>query len=161
LYSNEKTIWKQKVVSLNTVNTLSIKIAESLRQEQTFCLFLRGPMGSGKTTIVRMLLHELGLPSRIPVTSPTFSLMVEYKIRNEFYAHMDLYRLQKNLNEEPLIDINKYRGIMVEWPENLTTDFLLPTTHSLIIDYNSNNSSRDYSFLMHSSTKDYSLTTKS
>jgi tRNA threonylcarbamoyladenosine biosynthesis protein TsaE len=55
-------------------------------------LILDGQLGSGKTFFVRALCRALGLPERIRVTSPTFSLVHEIDTKPRI-SHADLYRL--------------------------------------------------------------------
>ncbi len=55
-------------------------------------LALCGPLGAGKTQLVKGLAIGLGVPEDEPVTSPTFVLMREYAGRVTLY-HIDAYRL--------------------------------------------------------------------
>ncbi|MBL7875590.1 MAG: tRNA (adenosine(37)-N6)-threonylcarbamoyltransferase complex ATPase subunit type 1 TsaE [Cyclobacteriaceae bacterium] len=85
-----------------------------------------GEMGSGKTTLIKYLVKELGLNSL--VTSPTFSIVNEYSEpgKNPVY-HFDLYRLK---NEVEALDIgfDEYLSsgnlCLIEWPEKVES--LLP-----------------------------------
>ena len=81
---------------LSQIDTISKKISLSL--SKTDCIFLYGELGSGKTTFVRSLVHQLQKKYRIKkteVVSPTFSLLHEYEIKNLKVMHYDLYRLKK------------------------------------------------------------------
>jgi len=53
---------------------------------------LVGELGSGKTCFTKGLALGLGVPSAIIITSPSFSLVNEYKGRCAFF-HIDAYRL--------------------------------------------------------------------
>ena len=54
---------------------------------------LVGDLGSGKTWLTKGLAIGLGVAPGTVITSPSFSLVNEYKGRYPFY-HMDLYRLE-------------------------------------------------------------------
>jgi tRNA threonylcarbamoyladenosine biosynthesis protein TsaE len=55
---------------------------------------LRGDLGMGKTTLVKGMAAALGADSE-GVTSPTFTLVHEYKGRKRRLMHLDLYRLEE------------------------------------------------------------------
>jgi len=81
-------------------------------------LALIGPLGAGKTTLVRGIARGLGVPSRC-VSSPTFILAQEYPGRVPL-VHMDLYRI-KNVREfeaSGLFDGLTERAVAaVEWAD--------------------------------------------
>ena len=107
------------------------------RLGEDFRLWLVGDLGAGKTTLTGYLLRHLGLDERIPVTSPTYTYMNEYRIGGEWYAHLDLYRARGAVHPEEmgLADARRFRGVFVEWPDRATPDdpYLSPT-HVLAID---------------------------
>ena len=81
-------------------------------------VFLRGPIGAGKTVFVKGVAAALGLKSS--PTSASFSLMKEYKNKKHRLFHIDLFRLEEgevfNLGfEEMLEDENAI--ILAEWPD--------------------------------------------
>jgi len=51
---------------------------------------LSGPLGVGKTVLVKGIAAGFGVPGE--VTSPSFNIVIEYRGRGPFY-HMDYYRL--------------------------------------------------------------------
>lgn len=55
---------------------------------------LRGDLGMGKTTLVRGMAAAIGADSG-EVTSPTFTLVHEYRGRKTRLIHLDLYRLEE------------------------------------------------------------------
>ena len=83
--------------NLSQIDTISKKILSFLSKSD--CIFLSGELGSGKTTFVRSLIHQLQEKNKIKktaVTSPTFNLLNEYEIQNLKIMHYDLYRLKNN-----------------------------------------------------------------
>lgn len=55
-------------------------------------LALAGPLGAGKTVLIKGVAAGLGVPEDQPVVSPTFVLIREYRGRLTLY-HVDAYRL--------------------------------------------------------------------
>lgn len=82
-----------------------------------FLMLLEGGLGSGKTTLVRGFVKELGGHG---VKSPSFTLINEYQGRIPI-AHADLYRLE---NADPRsMGLEEYLDdgwtVIIEWPERL------------------------------------------
>jgi len=78
-----------------------------------------GGMGAGKTTLIKAICRQLG--STDTVTSPTFSLINEYKDPSgHSLYHFDFYRIEK---KEEILDFGYeeyiYSGdiCLIEWPE--------------------------------------------
>ena len=57
-------------------------------------VILRGDLGAGKTTLVKGMATALGAAEADAVTSPTFTLVHEYKVRRMRLFHLDLYRIE-------------------------------------------------------------------
>ncbi|NCP53232.1 MAG: tRNA (adenosine(37)-N6)-threonylcarbamoyltransferase complex ATPase subunit type 1 TsaE [Flavobacteriales bacterium] len=88
-------------------------------------LLLYGDMGAGKTTLIKSLVKALG--SHDDVSSPTFSIVNEYKVLDGLVYHFDLYRL-KDIEEAYNFGIEEYlysnQWIIMEWPQLIES--LLP-----------------------------------
>ena len=81
-------------------------------------ILLKGELGTGKTTLIKSILKNLGIEENI--TSPTFSIVNQYSTSNLLINHFDLYRV-KSLKELDVIGFDEYldnKGIsFIEWPE--------------------------------------------
>lgn len=79
-----------------------------------------GPLGAGKTTLVKKLLQRCGV--EVLVTSPTFTYFITYHNElNQTFYHFDLYRI-KSLEEFKEVGFNEYLYVpnswaFIEWPE--------------------------------------------
>ena len=64
-------------------------------------VLLHGEIGAGKTTFIRYLINSLEKKNKVKleeITSPTFSILNEYEIKNITIRHYDLFRI-KDSNE--------------------------------------------------------------
>ncbi len=80
-------------------------------------IYLKGDLGSGKTTFVKSLLKNLGYKDI--VSSPTFSLVNNYIINGVTIYHCDFYRLNSE-NEIFNLAIEEFIGntiVIIEWPD--------------------------------------------
>lgn len=83
-------------------------------------VLLRGNLGAGKTTLVKGIAEEFGAASEDDVTSPTFTLIHEYRGSAATLYHIDLYRVdtQRELETLGLDDLMGETSIlMIEWGE--------------------------------------------
>jgi tRNA threonylcarbamoyl adenosine modification protein YjeE len=131
-----RTIWTRSSDEDGT-DELAQLVVHELRKVEPFRLWLVGDLGAGKTFLSGRILRALGLPAHAPVTSPTYTYCNEYQIGNDWYAHIDLYRAgpQTSLEELGLVDARKYRGYLVEWPEQIPAHPVLAADFILRIDF--------------------------
>ena len=81
---------------------------------------LRGVLGSGKTTLVKGIAEAFDAASEEDVTSPTFTLVQEYRSPRVNVYHIDLYRVdtQRELETLGLDDLIAENSVLlIEWGE--------------------------------------------
>ncbi len=80
-------------------------------------ILLAGPLGAGKTAFVRGMARGLG-SNPGDVSSPTFTILHEYKGPHVLLFHADLYRLSvREVDELGLDDVAAEGILVVEWPD--------------------------------------------
>jgi tRNA threonylcarbamoyladenosine biosynthesis protein TsaE len=86
-------------------------------------VLLSGPLGSGKTAFVRGIAAGLGIDPA-EVSSPTFTLIHEYRGPRLTLYHADLYRLDRVATDDlGLEEMGATDGVLaIEWPERLSHD---------------------------------------
>ena len=84
-------------------------------------LLVSGDLGAGKTTFVRGLAEGLGINPR-EVSSPTFTIVHEYRGNGLTLYHADLYRLERAATDDlGLEEIGVKDGVLaIEWPDRLS-----------------------------------------
>jgi tRNA threonylcarbamoyladenosine biosynthesis protein TsaE len=98
---------------------LGARIGEQLEAGDVLALW--GELGAGKTLFARGIARGLGVPRRVPVTSPTFTIINEYEGRLRLY-HLDLYRLTtpEELDTLPWREVIFGAGVaVIEWPDRM------------------------------------------
>lgn len=125
----------KKTLPESGIKELIDEISSELRPG--FVLWLKGEMGAGKTSFVRNFLRLRGLPENHPVVSPTYTILNEYSIGQDWYAHMDLYRAEENfsMDEIGVKESRNYCGMFIEWPNTPSEEETIAPTHLLEIEY--------------------------
>lgn len=84
-------------------------------------ILLSGNLGAGKTAFVRGLAAGLGIDPE-DVSSPTFTLVHEYRGGRLTLYHADLYRLDRVATEDlGLEEMGVADGVLaIEWPDRLS-----------------------------------------
>ncbi|HEV2470299.1 MAG TPA: tRNA (adenosine(37)-N6)-threonylcarbamoyltransferase complex ATPase subunit type 1 TsaE [Candidatus Sulfotelmatobacter sp.] len=83
-------------------------------------VLLRGDLGAGKTTLVKGIAAAFDAASEEDVTSPTFTLIHEYRGPEVTLYHIDLYRIDtpRELDTLALDDLRDPKNILlIEWGE--------------------------------------------
>ena len=86
-------------------------------------VLLRGDLGAGKTTLVKGIAAAFDAAAEEDVTSPTFTLIHEYRGPRANLYHIDLYRIdtQRELDTLALDDLRADNSILlIEWGEKFS-----------------------------------------
>ncbi len=110
-------MFKAEIKSLSEINHIAARFIQAHPADRIFAFY--GGMGAGKTTFIKALCEEMKVLDY--VTSPTFSLINEYKTENNGTVfHFDFYRI-KNISEVFDIGYEDYfyssDYCFIEWPE--------------------------------------------
>ena len=105
-------------------------LIEAAAQEPV--ILFEGPMGAGKTTLIKEVCRQLGVKEN--VSSPTFSLVNEYEgADGKLIYHFDFYRIN---TEREAVDIGALEYFdsgnvcLIEWPSLIPS--LLPERYLLV-----------------------------
>ena len=117
-----RTIPTGEWISFNEQETFDfgVRIGERLAGGEV--ILLNGPLGAGKTILVKGIARALGLDEE-DVTSPSFTLVNLHQGRLLLY-HIDLYRLDEGAKAAHAVDLDEILTdekavVIVEWGERL------------------------------------------
>lgn len=119
--------------SLVETTALAQAFALCARQGLFVPLFLRGPLGVGKTTFIRELVLALPGSEQAEVSSPSFNILNLYPT-TPAVGHFDLYRTEGRAFGADLEEIllSPEYFCLVEWAEYLPQDCLPDAYASLV-----------------------------
>ena len=88
-------------------------------------VFLYGEMGVGKTTFVKYFINEyqkINNLTQTEITSPTFSLLNEYQVKDIRIKHYDLFRINRkeDVNNLDIFEKDNKLITLIEWPQLIT-----------------------------------------
>ena len=112
----------------STIDITSEKLTKELAKEFTKYLkggefvFLYGEMGVGKTTFVKYFINEyqkINNLTQTEITSPTFSLLNEYQVKDIRIKHYDLFRINRkeDINNLDIFERDNNLITLIEWPQ--------------------------------------------
>ncbi len=122
------------------------EISPKLKIGDIICLF--GELGSGKTTFSRNLIKSIYKRNKekkpVSIKSPSFPILLTYKVNNFEIYHYDLYRISK---VKELLEINIFEEMhnsitIIEWPEiiiDMLKDYNFYSLKLTIVDENIRN----------------------
>ena len=110
------------------IDITSEKLTKELAKEFTKYLkggefiFLYGDMGVGKTTFVKYFINEyqkINNLTQTEITSPTFSLLNEYQVKDIRIKHYDLFRINRkeDINNLDIFEKDNKLITLIEWPQ--------------------------------------------
>ena len=110
------------------IDITSEKLTKELAKEFTKYLkggefvFLYGEMGVGKTTFVKYFINEyqkINNLTQTEITSPTFSLLNEYQVKDIRIKHYDLFRINRkeDINNLDIFEKDNKLITLIEWPQ--------------------------------------------
>ncbi len=112
----------------STIDITSEKLTKELAKEFTKYLkggefvFLYGEMGVGKTTFIKYFINEyqkINNLTQTEITSPTFSLLNEYQVKDIRIKHYDLFRINRkeDIDNLDIFETDNKLITLIEWPQ--------------------------------------------
>lgn len=123
-----RSLHKEETVSIGSLGELKIYVEELTGHlEDRHVLLLSGPLGAGKTQLVRFFVQACGAED---VSSPSFALHNEYVVPGGIIDHVDLYRLEDEQDLESMgfwdLFAKESGYILIEWADRLNINDLPP-----------------------------------
>ena len=81
----------KKIFKLENIDQIAQELKEMFSRK---IVLFNGEMGAGKTTLISAIVRALGHSEE--TSSPTFSIVNEYKLENGYVNHFDFYRIKNH-----------------------------------------------------------------
>tara|TARA_X000000950_G_C13363068_1_gene437238 strand:+ start:41 stop:487 length:447 start_codon:yes stop_codon:yes gene_type:complete len=114
---------ESQILDISEIELLALKFTNNLKVGDI--LFLKGELGSGKTTFSRFIINNLHIKKNIlkpdSINSPTFPVLITYNLNSYEIHHYDFYRVKsvKEVEELDFFENFKNSISIIEWPEIL------------------------------------------
>ena len=111
---------KVDISSEKKLEEFANNLSSELKKGDIF--FLIGEMGVGKTTFVKYFINEyqkINNLTQTEITSPTFSLLNEYQVKDLRIKHYDLFRINRkeDINNLDIFEKDNKLITLIEWPQ--------------------------------------------
>lgn len=117
---NSKSLISKSEKETGKIAEFLFKKTNKEKNDKAIVFSLSGELGCGKTVFSRKIGNILGVKEKI--TSPTFVIYNEYKIKRGKFLHFDLYRIKSERDFEELDFLKMFSKntiSCIEWPENM------------------------------------------
>ncbi len=114
---------ENQILDISEIEVLASKICDNLILGDV--IFLKGELGSGKTTFSRFIINKLHLLNNFSkpssINSPTYPILLTYDLSSFQIFHYDLFRIKNIIELEELDFFENIKNAitLVEWPELL------------------------------------------
>jgi tRNA threonylcarbamoyladenosine biosynthesis protein TsaE len=120
--SGHEDVFAGEWISQNEQETLALGERIGAQLSGGEIILLNGPLGAGKTVLVKGIASALGLDAE-DVTSPSFTLVNPHHGRLLLY-HVDLYRLNEGASAAYAVDLDEILTdekavVIIEWAERM------------------------------------------
>lgn len=110
-------------LTFSEIEAWSRELSKKFQNRQI--VLLEGTLGAGKTQLVKTLVRQLGGSES---SSPTYSLINEYQLKDSLAYHVDLYRIkgEEDLESVGFWDLFEAEKaiLFIEWPSRLKLSHL-------------------------------------